>query len=138
MGPEISFDISEKVRPTTESLPFVVGFFFAFRLFILLLSVRLFDADPRTGVELDLGLNYLLLVFAAFNAVGDNRPKLDSIFKLASVRWVAFFLGFTCCSLAWSSTAELSSAIAFWVAMLADTATVALLYRAIHVRTAAY
>jgi exopolysaccharide production protein ExoQ len=138
MSSEIGFDISGNAQSETASLPFVVGFFFSFRLFILLLSVRLLDIDPRVGVELNLGLNYLLLVLVAFNAMGDTRPNLDPILKLASVRWVVFFLGFTCCSLIWSSAAELSSAIAYWVGMFADAAIVALLYRAIPVKTAAH
>lgn len=111
-------------------LPFAVGFFFSFRLFLMLLSVRLLGTDPRTGVEVTLALNFIFLVAAAFYSFGEVRLTFRSMSRLGSVRWVLLFLLFSGCSLAWSSTASLSAAIAYWCAMVADVMIVALLLRA--------
>lgn len=115
---------------STMGLPFAIGFFFSFRLFIMLLSVRVLGTDPQTGVEIDLAINFFLLFVAAFHSLGEVRCPLGQMARLPSVRWVFLFLGFSCCSLLWSSTASLPAAVAFWCAMLADVAIVILLLRA--------
>jgi exopolysaccharide production protein ExoQ len=110
-------------------LPGVIGFFFSFRLYIVLLSVRLFHADPQTGVGFSLGLNYLLLGIVAFHSLGPGQTTLASILRMPACRWVLLFVGFSGCSLLWSSAASLPAAVAFWCAMAADTAIVVLLLR---------
>lgn len=124
----ISDDTSPK--PTATGFSFAVGFFFAFRLFIVLLSVRVLGAEPQTGVELSLAVNFLLLCAVAFGALGNARDPAISMLGLASVRWVFLFLIFSGCSLAWSSTASLPAAIIYWCAMVTDVGMVLLLLRA--------
>jgi exopolysaccharide production protein ExoQ len=110
-------------------LPFIVGLFFSFRLFIMLLSVRIFGTEPQTGTGISLALNFLLLVVVAFQSFGAADYAFRSMLKLSSVRWVLLFLIFSCLSLFWSVAASLSAAIAYWCAMAADVATVILLLR---------
>src|ERR1700722_16321685 len=93
--------------PTANSLPFVVGFYFAFRSFIMVLAVELLGADPRTGTGLSLSIDYLLLLIAAFCTFGVARYPLRQMLKLSTVRWTFLFLGFSCCSLLWTGTASL-------------------------------
>jgi O-antigen ligase len=107
----------------------MVGFFFSFRLFIMLLSVRLLGTDNDTGVEISLVLNFVLLVFAAFQTIGAGGRENARMLHLGSVRWVALFLGFSGCSLLWSVAASLPSAVVFWCAMAADVGMVVLLLR---------
>jgi exopolysaccharide production protein ExoQ len=114
----------------TMGLPFAVGFYFAFRLFIMLLSVRLLGMDSRTGTGLDLAGGYLLLLFVAFFSLGNGRLHFLQMAKLPSIRWALLFLGFSCCSLLWSSTVSMSTSIAYWCGMAADVAIVVLLLRA--------
>lgn len=115
--------------PPATGLPFIVGFFFSFRLFIMLLSVRILGTEVQTGVEIDLALNYLLLILVAFQSLGVTDIANPRMLKLPSVRWVFIFLGFSCCSLLWSATASLPAAAAYWCAMAADVAMVVLLFR---------
>jgi exopolysaccharide production protein ExoQ len=118
------------VESSTIGPAFAIGFFFSFRLFIMLLSVRLLGTDLQEGVEISLALNFLFLIVAAFCSLGEIRCSLADIAELPSVRWVFLFLGFSCCSLLWSSTASISAAVAYWFAMAADVAIVIMLLRA--------
>ncbi len=117
------------VAPQAMLLPTVIGFFFSFRLFLVLLAVRVFQADPQTGVGVSLFLNYLLLVVVAFDSIGRTSRTVPSITCLPSYVWVRLFLGFSGVSLAWSVAASLPSAVAFWCAMAADLGMVVLLLR---------
>src|SRR5580692_5735963 len=108
-------------------LPFLVGLFFAFRLFIMLLSVRLLGTDNQTGVEISLGSGFLLLTLVLFQSLGVARYETTSMLRLPSVRWVGLFLIFTGCSLTWTAAASLPAAIVFWCAMAADAGMVVLL-----------
>jgi hypothetical protein len=113
----------------TTGLPFLVGLFFGFRLFIMLLSVRLLGTDNQTGVEINLGLGFLLLMLVLFQSIGAVRYETGGMLRLPSVRWVAIFLVFTGCSLVWTAAASLPAAILFWGALAADAGMVALLLR---------
>jgi len=110
-------------------MAFVAGFFFSFRLFITLLSVRILGTEPQTGVEAGLALNFVLLFVAAFHSLGQIFHPFRQMFRLMPVRWVFLFLAFSGCSLLWSSTMSLSAAVAFWCAMVADVAIIILLLR---------
>ena len=110
-------------------LPILVGFFFSFRLMIVLLMVRLFQADPKTGAAVGVGLNLFLLVIVVFYSFGPASVKLGPARKIPSIPWVLFFLTFSGCSLFWSVTASLPAAIVYWSALVADVAIVALLMR---------
>jgi O-antigen ligase len=114
----------------TSTLAFVVGFFFAFRAFIIVLSVRILGTDPQTGTAISLAANGLLLLFVAFCSLGQNPRPFREITRTASVRCALFYLAFSCLSLLWSETSSLSIAIAYWFGMAADFAAVALMLRA--------
>jgi len=122
-------ELQESIMPAATGLPFMVGFFFSFRLFIMLLSVRLLGTDNDTGVEISLVLNFVLLLFVAFQSIGVAGRGNARMLHLASVRWVILFLSFSGCSLLWSVTASLPAAIVFWCAMAADVGMVVLLLR---------
>jgi O-antigen ligase len=107
----------------------IVGFFFSFRLFIILLTVRVFQAEAQTGTALGLGLNYLLLLGVVFVSFGPAPTTLRSTLRSPSFRWVLVFIGFSFCSLFWTAAVSVSAAFAFWTAMAADTAIVVLLLR---------
>ena len=107
----------------------IVGFYLAFRLIAVVVSVRLFDADPQIGVVASLAMNYLLLVSAAFLSFGPGSRTYSWFFQLASVRWSLAFLTFSGLSLLWTSSVSVSAAAAFWCAMACDLATVILLLR---------
>ena len=109
--------------------PAVVGFFFSFRLFSVLLAVRLFGADPLAGVAASLAINFLLAAAATFNSLGPGLRTFASFSTVSSFRWVLVFLGFTGLSLAWSSTASMPAAVLYWCAMACDTAIVLMLLR---------
>jgi exopolysaccharide production protein ExoQ len=109
-------------------LPAVVGFYFAFRIFIVPLTA-LAVQDPQTGVVLNLGINFLLLGLVAFHSCGPAPRTLGSIARLPCAGWALLFLGFSGCSLAWTAAVSLPAAVAFWCAMAADLAMIMLLLR---------
>jgi exopolysaccharide production protein ExoQ len=107
----------------------VAGFCFAFGSFILVLAVHLLGTDPRTGTGINLGLDYFLLIVVGFCTLGPAHMPIREMARLASVRWALFFLGFSGLSLVWSSSASLSTSIAYWCAMAAEAAIVVMLFR---------
>jgi exopolysaccharide production protein ExoQ len=126
------YSMTEKrglIMPASTGLSFLVGFFFSFRLFIMLLSVRLLGTDEQAGVEISLALNFLLFILVAFQTIGAADHERTSMLRLASVRWVLIFLCFSCMSLLWSATASMPAAIVYWCAMAADVGMVMLLLR---------
>jgi exopolysaccharide production protein ExoQ len=110
-------------------LPAVIGFFFSFRIFAVLLAVRILQADSEVGVIVSLAINFLLLGMVMLNHIGPTPRKLGFLLRLPCFGWVMLFLGFTGCSLMWTVAASLPSAIVFWCAMAADSAMVILLLR---------
>jgi exopolysaccharide production protein ExoQ len=125
------------VRPGNESAAdsagggpaWLVGFFFAFRLFIMILSVWVLGTDPQTGVAIGLALNFAMLGVVVFSGFGGGPQGEAGMMRMAPVRWALFFLCFSGCSLFWSGTASLAAATVFWCAMAADSAMVVLLLR---------
>jgi hypothetical protein len=126
-----SLALNQSAISTTAVMPFAasVGFYLSFRLFFPLLAVRIFGQDAQYGVIVSLALNYLLLCLAALGVVGTAPSALRPVSQLPSFRWVLLFLAFSGISLLWSVTASLPAAMAFWLAMVADTAIVVLLLR---------
>ena len=62
---------TEKQRlsmPAATGLSSLVGFFFAARIFIMLLSVRILGTSEQAGVEISLTLNFFLLTLVAFQS----------------------------------------------------------------------
>jgi exopolysaccharide production protein ExoQ len=116
--------------PANTGVPFLVGLFFSFRLFVMLLSVRLFGTDPQTGSEVSLTLNYLLLIAVALLSLGASKRTFGSMLRLPSIRWVMLYLVFSGCSLLWTVAVSGPAAIAYWCGMVADVAIVVVLFRA--------
>ena len=107
----------------------VVGFFFSFRVVIVLLSVNLLGADPRTGTELNLACNFFLLGLVWFYSLGAPTCGFASMFEPATTRWVMIFLTFSLCSLLWSATVSLPASLAYWCGTSADVTIIVLLLR---------
>jgi exopolysaccharide production protein ExoQ len=116
--------------PQGTGLAFAVGFFFAFRIIIILLSVRVLGTAPRAGAELSLVLDLLLLLVVCFHSLGYGQRTFGSMLRLPSIRWVVAFLVFSLCSLAWSATVSLPTSAAYWCGLAVDVAIVVLLLRA--------
>jgi exopolysaccharide production protein ExoQ len=116
--------------PEATGLAFAAGFVFSFRVVVVFFSVRVLATEPRAGAELNLFLNLLLLIFVCFHSLGNASHSLASMLRVSAIRWVVFFLGFSLCSLAWSSTVSLATSGAYWCGMATDVAVVVLLLRA--------
>ena len=69
----VSFERSE-----TRGLAFALGFFFSFRLSIVMISVHLLGVEPGTGSALSLGLDLMLLGVICFSSLG-IQPAIGSI-----------------------------------------------------------
>ncbi|HSY35855.1 MAG TPA: O-antigen ligase family protein [Acidobacteriaceae bacterium] len=115
--------------PPATGLSSLVGFFFAARIFIMLLSVRLLGTTEQVGVEISLTLNFFLLTLVAFQTMGATDRESASMLRFSGVGWILLFLCFSCVSLLWSATASMPAAIIYWCAMAADVGMVALLIR---------
>jgi exopolysaccharide production protein ExoQ len=127
---------TENRSPSTskEPLPhtgvaFLVGLFFSFRVFVMLLSVRVLGTDPQIGTGITLLLNFLLLLLVMFQACGMSGRPLHELLKIGSIRWVLGFIIFSGLSLLWSVAASLPAAAAYWCAMVSDVAIVVVLLR---------
>jgi exopolysaccharide production protein ExoQ len=115
---------------TALMLPATIGFYLAFRVFVPLLSVRVFGNQIQDGAEFNLALNFIFFALAAFSGLGGGASYLPRrAMKLASIRWIFFYLFFSAASLLWSSTASAAAAVIYWLAMAADLAMVILLLR---------
>jgi O-antigen ligase len=122
-----SLTMPASLSPTL--LPTCIGFFFAFRLFSVLLAVRFFGQDATTGVAMSLAVNYLLFAVVVFHSMGPAPRTMASMLRVPCARWVVLFVVFTGASLLWTSAVSLPAAAAFWMALAADTAMIALLLR---------
>lgn len=109
-------------------LPGAAGFFFSFRIAIVLVAVRLFLQNAQTGVVAGLVCNYVLLVVVGFFSLGPAAHGVRPLMR-GPVWWALGFLGFSGVSLLWSSAASLPAAAAFWCAMAADVGIAMLLLR---------
>jgi exopolysaccharide production protein ExoQ len=117
-----------EAQPT--GIAFAVGFFFSFRIILVLFSVRVLGTAPSAGAELGLVLDLLLLLLVCFHSLGYAQRTFGSMLRLSSIRWVLAFLVFSFCSLAWSATVSLPTSVAYWCGLAVDVAIVALLLRA--------
>lgn len=118
------------IRSSPDLVPALVGFFFAFRAMTVVVSVRAFGLDSDLGAATNIGLDFLLLAVVAFCTLGDSRPRQLSVARFAPVRWALLFLGFSLCSLLWSSTVSLPDSCLYWCAMAADFIMIYLLSQA--------
>jgi exopolysaccharide production protein ExoQ len=115
----------------SEGVAFAVGFYFSFRLGIVLFSVRILGLEPSTGTGLSLALDLLLLGLVCFNLLGSAHHPFPSMLRLSTIRWVFVFLALSCCSLAWSETASLPNSAAYWLGLATDVAIMILLLRGV-------
>jgi len=111
----------------TSTLASAVGFFFAVRAFIMVLSVRILGTDPQTGTAISLAADGLLLLVVAFCFLGQNSRPFHQMAKAPAVRWAFAYIAFSCLSLLWSETSSLSIAIVYWCGMAADFFAVVLM-----------
>ena len=121
--------MSRTVAQPAGLLPMSVGFFLSFRLFSVLLTVRILQADAQVGVMIKLVAGFLLFGVVLFNSIGPHPKTLGSLLRLPGYFWILCFAGFSGCSLAWSVAVSLPAAAVFWCAMVVDLATVVLLLR---------
>src|ERR1700730_2777291 len=105
---DIIMDAENVTSAEVNGIAFAAGFFFSFRLSVVLPSVRLLGVEPSTGAALSLGLDLLLLGFVCFGALGATHSTFRSMLRLSSIRWVLVFLTLSCCSLAWSETGSVT------------------------------
>jgi hypothetical protein len=117
-------------RQQIRGVAFALGFFFSFRLAMVLISVDLLGLEPSTGSALSLGLDLLLFCIVCFDSVGSIKKSATPILRLIPVRWVLAYLAISALSLIWSETASLTNSIAYWFGLAIDTASVTLLLRA--------
>jgi exopolysaccharide production protein ExoQ len=91
-----------EAQPT--GLAFALGFFFSFRLIVILFSVRVLGTAPRAGAELSLLVDLLMLLVVCFRTLGYAQRTFGSMVRLSSIRWVLAFLAFSNvgCLLVWA------------------------------------
>lgn len=128
MVQNISIAADDAVSPVASTgTSFLVGAFFSFRTFIMLLSVRLLGTSPQTGTAISVSLNFLLLVAVAFETLGSRRRSQRWLLSISPIRWVWAFLIFSGLSLSWTVADSQLAAVAYWCAMTADVAMLTLL-----------
>jgi exopolysaccharide production protein ExoQ len=113
----------------STDLAFMVGFFFSFRLGIVLFSVRILGTEPSGGTALSLALDLLLLVFVCFDRMGFTRNSFGSMLRTGTVRWVAVFMALSLCSLVWSETGSMLNSAAYWSGLFTDFLIMTMLLR---------
>ena len=113
----------------SDGIAFAVGFYFSFRLIIVLFSVRVLGLEPSTGTGLSLGLDLALLALVCFNLLGAAETSFRSLLRLSTMRWVLAFMTVSFCSLAWSETSSLPNSVAYWLGLAVDVAIITLLLR---------
>lgn len=127
---EIALNEAAETRQTeVRGIAFAVGFFFSFRLCLVLVSVQFLGLEPSTGAALSLGLDLLLFGLACFDSAGGDQRSFGAIVQLPAVRWVLLFLAFSGTSLLWSETASPQNSMAYWLGLVVDVASVVLLLR---------
>ena len=130
VGAEIAIpEPLELGRAPSRPLAFAIGFFFSFRLCIVLIAVRVLGAEPSTGSAMSIGLDMLLFGLVCFNALGAGQRTLVATLRMPAIRWVLIFLAFSGLSLAWSETASMGDSIAYWLGLFLDVASAVLLMR---------
>ena len=129
---------SNFVQAECDGIAFAVGFYFSFRLSIVLFSVRILDLEPSAGSALSLALDLLLLGLVSFKLLGLASTSFRSILRLSTVRWVLAFLIVSFCSLAWSETASLPNSTAYWLGLAVDVASITLLLRSASMTSVAH
>ena len=130
MNAEIIFPRTTSLeRGEFRGLAFALGFFFSFRLAIVLICAQVLGLEPSTGTALSIGIDVGLFGLIVFSSMGGENESFGSVLRLPAVRWAGLFLLFSCVSLAWSETASLGNSIVYWIGLVIDFANVLLLMR---------
>ena len=116
------YQVADRVRV----VPAVVAFYFAARLCITFLG---FTSDPKTGAYVNFAIHFLLFAAAVFYSFGPARRTVREMFEACPFKWVVAFLLMGLCSLAWSSTASMPVAIAYWFELASEVALVIMILR---------
>jgi exopolysaccharide production protein ExoQ len=117
-------------RRQVRGVAFALGFYFSFRLAIVLISVDVLSLEPSTGTALNLGLDLLFFLLVCFDSAGPAWNPAKPIWKLPAARWVLVYLAFSALSLLWSESASKATSLAYWFGLVLDVASVILLLRA--------
>jgi O-antigen ligase len=99
----------------------VTGFFFAFRVCIILL---LFRNNPALGTAATLAVSFTLFIASVGHWLALTPPQKDPHETPPPVQWIAIYLALTVISLGWSLTPSTAIALAYWAGMTADVLTV--------------
>lgn len=130
MGAEITLpETASFEQAEIRGLAFLLGFYFSFRLAIVLFSVRLLGLQPSTGSALSIGLDLMLFGLICFATVGGRQRAIRLELRLPAVRWVLAYLAFACLSFVWSESANLMHSFAYWIGLVTDVANMVLLLR---------
>lgn len=113
---------------TGSGIAFVVGFFYAFRLAITILTMNLFGGGPQTGSVIRLSLGFLLFAAVCFTPF-ETGKRSGGLLQVSTVRWALVYLAFSGCSLLWGESASVAVSAIYWCATAADVAIVFLLLR---------
>jgi exopolysaccharide production protein ExoQ len=110
----------------TAIFPWIVGFFFIFRVSFAYLF---FQADPVLGTITALGINLGLLFCAAIYSIGRPTTTENALPLTSALRWMLALFAFSAASLFWTGAQSLTAAAGYWTAMTTDVAIALLLLR---------
>jgi exopolysaccharide production protein ExoQ len=105
--------------------PVVVGFFFVFRVGLTFL---LFQADPAVGTIVGLAGDCALLFGAAIYTFGESADSV-AVWQIPAMKWLGGLLLFSLVSVLWTGAQSAATALAYWVGMAANLATVVMIVR---------
>jgi len=105
------------------------GFFYAARVMVVLLTVRLLGMDAETGVAISLVVNYGLFLVALSTSGPATTITTRELRTVSPCRAALLYLVMTGVSLIWTVAASTAAASAFWLAMVCDVAIVVLQLR---------
>jgi exopolysaccharide production protein ExoQ len=130
LGAEVATAESREFgRTETRTLAFIVGFFFSFRLCIVLLSTILLGLEPNTGSAISLGINIGVFGLVVYGTASEAPGTFRDIFKPAPAKWAIAFLILSGVSLLWSETASKVVSFAYWAGLVIDVMNVAIILR---------
>ncbi len=138
-----SSELTQGSQPASGfRMAFVVGFFFSFRIALVMVCVRLLGVEPSTGAAAGVLADFLLLAAVCFHSFAGSPGMSDrtsaSVLCFPGIRWVYAYLAFSLLSLAWSATVSPLVSFAYWCGVAADVAIVVVLLQAAPAITTAH
>src|ERR1700722_20383555 len=133
--PGQSSELTQGSQPVSGfRMAFVVGFFFSFRIALVMVCVRLLGVEPSTGAAAGVLADFLLLAAVCFHSFAGSTDMSDrtsaSVLCFPGFRWVYAYLAFSLLSFAWSATVSPLVSFAYWCGVAADVAIVVVLLQA--------